>query len=136
MVPALEEAAALRDRMAAAARYRRTQGHEVWMVLRYVGERNVSRRRVRPSSWLKYTKSDQWVSHVRECSCPRAGSGRVEVGELDASRDDGLREDSMASLRVLSSSSATSHRPVRISEASLPQCADVLRSLSVERTRK
>lgn len=73
---------------------------------------------------------------MRECSCPRAGSGRVEVGELDASRDDGLREDSMASLRVLSSSSATSHRPVRISEASLPQCADVLRSLSVERTRK
>ena len=136
MVPPLEVAAALRDRMAAAARYRRTQGHEVWMVLRYVGERNVSRRRVRPSSWLKYTKSDQWVNHVRECSCPRAGSGRFVDGELDVSRDEGLRDDSMASLRVLSSSSAAFHFPVRISEASLPQCADVFRSLSVERTRK
>ena len=101
-----------------------------------MGERNVSRRSVRPSSWLKYTKSDQWVSQVRECSCPRAGSGRFEDGELEVSSDDGVREDSMASLRVLSSSSAASHRPVRISEASLPQCADVLRSLSVERTRK
>jgi hypothetical protein len=125
VAPSPEVEAALRDRMAAAARYRRTQGHEVWMVLRYVGERNVSRRRVRPSSWLKYTKSDRWVSHVvRECSCPRAGSSRFEEdGELDESRDDGLREDSMASLRVSSSLSAASHRPVRISEASLLQCA-------------
>jgi hypothetical protein len=46
------------------------------------------------------SKSDQWVSHVRECSCPRAGSSKFEDGELDEIRDDGLREDSMASLRV------------------------------------
>jgi hypothetical protein len=45
------------------------------------------------------------------------GSGRIEDGELDVSRVNGLREDSMASLRVLSSSKPASHRPVRISEA-------------------
>lgn len=99
------------------------------MVLRYVGERYVSRRSVRPCSWLKYTKSNQWVSHVRECSCPRAGSGRFEDDELDVSRDQELREDSMVSRRVLGSSSEN----IR---SKLPQCADVFRSLSVEKTRK
>lgn len=44
--------------------------------------------------------------------------------------------ESMTSRRVLSSSRATSHLPVRISEASLPQCAEVLSSVSVESTRK
>ena len=58
MVPALRDGMAA----AAAARYRRTQGHEVWMVLKYVRERNVSRRRV--SSWLNYTKSDQYSGSV------------------------------------------------------------------------
>ena len=57
-------------------------------------------------------------------------------GELDESKDDGLRDDSVASLRVLSPSSAASHRPMRLSEASLPQCADVFRLLSVGRPQK
>jgi hypothetical protein len=40
--------------------------------------------------------TSDWVSHVlRECSCPRASSGRFEDGELDESRDDGLSEDSI-----------------------------------------
>ena len=40
VVPALEVAAALRDGMAAAAaRYRRTKGHKVWMVLKHERER-------------------------------------------------------------------------------------------------
>ena len=43
---------------------------------------------------------------------------------------------SIASRRVLSSSRATSQLPVRMSEASLPQCAEVVRSTSVERIRK
>jgi len=51
--PVATLAAALRDRMAAAARYLRIHGHAVWMVLRYAGERNVSRRSVQPSGWLK-----------------------------------------------------------------------------------
>ena len=44
----------------------------------------------------------------------------VAVGEAGVSRVLGERE-SMASRRVLSSSRAMSHRPVRMSEASLPQ---------------
>src|ERR1700722_15659256 len=35
-------------RIAALARYRSIHGPAVWIVLRYVGDRNVSRRRVRP----------------------------------------------------------------------------------------
>jgi len=43
--------------------------------------------------------------------------------------------ESMASLSVLSYSRA-SHQPVRISKANLPQCAELLRSLLVDKTRK
>ena len=59
-------------------------------------------------------------------------------GELCISIDNAgeLRDDSVVSHRVMSSPSAASHRPVRISEASLPQCADMLRLLSVRRIRK
>jgi len=39
--------------MAAAARYLRIHGHAFWMVLRYVGERNVSRRSALLSGWLE-----------------------------------------------------------------------------------
>ena len=51
----LEEVApvVLRERMAAVARYLKTQGQEVWIVLRYVGVRKVSNKSVRPSGWLK-----------------------------------------------------------------------------------
>jgi len=42
-----------REMIQAAVRYRRIHGHEVCMVLRYAGERNVSSRRERPCSWLK-----------------------------------------------------------------------------------
>lgn len=57
----------------------------------------------------------------------KAGSGRLlALADAEARREEEVRE-SMASLRVLSSSRATSHRPVRMSEASLPQCAELLR---------
>jgi len=57
------------------------------------------------------------------------------LADAEARRED-VRE-SMASLRVLteSCSRATSHRPVRMSEASLPQWAEWL-GLSVDRTQK
>jgi len=52
-----------------------------------------------------------------------------------AREETGVRE-SMRSRRVLSSSRDTSHFPVRISEASFPQCAEMVRSVSVDSTRK
>jgi len=51
------------------------------------------------------------------------------LADAEARREEDVRE-SMVSLSVLSSSRATSHRPVRISEANLPQYAELLRSLS------
>ena len=49
-----------------------------------------------------------------------------EVGDLESIR----------SRTVFSSSSAVSHFPVKISDASFPQCAEVVRSGSVERMQK
>jgi hypothetical protein len=127
-------AAAFRERIAAAERYRKIHGEAVWIVLRYVGDKNVSSNNVLPSGWLKYTKSDQWTNHVREFSCTSAGSAVDVEGEAAlvvleaaaaaadaAARREAEVRESMESRRVLSSSRATSHRPVRMSEASLPQ---------------
>ena len=60
-----------------------------------------------PCGWLKYTHNDQCTTHVQEWSWVSvAGSADVVRG------DDGVRE-SITSWSVLSSSSATSHFPVR-----------------------
>jgi hypothetical protein len=66
--------------------------------------------------WLK----DQWTCHVQEWSWVRA------AGFANVRRVEGDQELIM-SLRVFSSSKATSHFPVRMSEASLPsgwRCLD------------
>lgn len=70
-VPTPPVADVLQESIAAVVRYWSIQEHEVWIVFRYVGERNVSRRRVLPCGWLKYTKRDQWMCHVQEWSWVR-----------------------------------------------------------------
>jgi hypothetical protein len=82
----------------------------------YEGEKNISVRLSRAGSWLKRGKSDQWISHVRCCSCAR--------GLLK-------RRVSMVSLSLLISSMAESQLTERISQASLPHVASRSLSLSV-----
>lgn len=71
---------------------------------------------------------------MRECSWASAGSAVADDEGVEGGAE-GARE-SIASRRELSSSRATSHLPVRMSHASLPQWAEMVRSGSVERTRK
>ena len=49
---------------------------------------------------LRVETHEEWVNHVCECSCSRAGSGMFEDGMLDVSKDDGHRDDSIASLNL------------------------------------
>jgi hypothetical protein len=79
--------------------------------------------------WLKDKKRDQWMCHVQEWSWVRA------AGFANVRRVEGDQELIM-SLMVFSSFKATSHFPIRMSEASLPQWVEVFRLLFVERTWK
>ena len=87
------------------------------MVLMYAGEKNISVRVSREVSWLKRGKSDKWSNQVRCCSCAR--------GLLK-------RRVSMDSLILLISSMASSQFAERISQASFPQVASWVLSLSVD----
>jgi hypothetical protein len=112
VVPPVE---VLRERIAAAARYRNIHGHEVWIVFKYDKFKNVSNNSVLPCSWLKYTNNDQCNHHVLDCSWLRAD---FSVGET---RLRFVARESMTSRSVFNSSSAPTQLPVRMSEASLPQ---------------
>lgn len=55
--------------------------------------------------------------------------------DAEVRREEDIHEP-IAFLSILTSSRMTSHLPVRISEANLPQCAKLLMSLSEDKTQK
>ena len=72
---------------------------------------------------------------MHEWSWATAGSQVVAFADAEARKEEEVRE-SMTSCRLSSFLRATFHRLVGMSEASLPQRAELLRSFSVYKTQK